>query len=179
MADTKEIINCPACGKEMKKVFIEGANINIDICTDGCGGMLFDNRELEKFDEKSENADKILDEVKGKNFEKTDDNARIICPVCNIPMVKMGASGNVQIDVCNVCGAKFLDNGELLKIRNDYLPKETPEIDAAMEILEKETSQEIYGKVSSFFRDNFERSKSSDSMVHFVSRYLSYKKSGL
>ena len=39
-------------------------------------------------------------------------------------MVKMGAAdGTVQIDVCNTCGGKFLDNGELQKIRkykNDH-----------------------------------------------------------
>ena len=39
-------------------------------------------------------------------------------PVCGSSMVKMGAAeGTVQIDVCQTCGGKFLDDGELQKIR--------------------------------------------------------------
>ena len=42
------------------------------------------------------------------------------CPCCYyMPMTKMGAAGGkIQIDVCNNCGGKFLDYGELEKIRN-------------------------------------------------------------
>ena len=45
-ADTLEKIICPGCGKEMKKIFLNGQNVYIDICLDGCGGILFDNREF-------------------------------------------------------------------------------------------------------------------------------------
>ena len=118
MTDTSFDIECPACGKTMKKVYLPDSNINIDICVDGCGGIYFDNRELEKFDEEHENADIILEELKGKSFLKTDESAVRTCPRCKIPMVKMGSGkGDVEIDVCNVCGAKFLDNSELQKIR--------------------------------------------------------------
>ena len=109
---------CPACGKTMKKIFVPESGINIDICLDGCGGILFDNRELNKFDEPHENADEILKMLEGREFKKTDETEIRTCPLCHVPMVKMGSGkGGVQIDVCNTCGAKFLDNGELLKIR--------------------------------------------------------------
>ena len=49
--DTLETIKCPACGKEMEKVFIKSEGINIDICTEGCGGIFFDNREFDTFNE--------------------------------------------------------------------------------------------------------------------------------
>lgn len=52
MADTLKALKCPACGKDMEKVFIPNLGINLDICTDGCGGIYFDNREFERFDEK-------------------------------------------------------------------------------------------------------------------------------
>ena len=118
MSDNKQTINCPACSKEMVKVFDKEKGINIDICLNGCGGIFFDNREFEKFDEAHENVDEILNVIKGKDFAKVDDTEVRVCPICNIPMVKMGAgAGNVEIDVCNTCGAKFLDNGELEKIR--------------------------------------------------------------
>lgn len=72
MADNKEIIKCPACGEDMVKVLIPDLNIYVDICLNGCGGMLFDNRELEKFDEPHENIDDILTAIKEKSFKEVD-----------------------------------------------------------------------------------------------------------
>ena len=118
MADTTGIIECPACGKKMKKIYIPESGINIDICLDGCGGIYFDNREFEKFDESYENADAILSQIEGKTFAAVNGDEVRICPVCGIAMSKMGAAGGeVEIDVCHNCGSKFLDNGELQKIR--------------------------------------------------------------
>lgn len=118
MADTKEILTCPACGEEMTKIYIEGRSINIDICLDGCGGILFDNRELEKFDEAHENAQELLELIANKTFLPVNESAQRECSVCGTPMMKMGAgSGQVQLDCCAFCGAKFLDNNELQKIR--------------------------------------------------------------
>lgn len=118
MADNKINLECPACGKQMTKLYMAEAGVNIDICLDGCGGIYFDNRELEKFDESHEKIDEILKEIEGRHFEATEDDEVRICSVCGVPMAKMGAAnGEVQIDVCNNCGGKFLDNGELQKIR--------------------------------------------------------------
>ena len=117
MADNKEIIKCPACGEDMVKVLIPDLNIYVDICLNGCGGMLFDNRELEKIDEPHENIDDILTAIKEKSFKEVDIKKTRICPLCDIPMVKLGEQTDVEIDVCNMCGAKFLDNGELQKLR--------------------------------------------------------------
>lgn len=118
MADNKINLECPACGKQMTKLYMAEAGVNIDICLDGCGGIYFDNRELEKFDESHEKIDEILTAIEGKHFEPAEDKEVRICPVCGVPMAKMGAAnGDVQIDVCHNCGGKFLDNGELLKIR--------------------------------------------------------------
>lgn len=131
MADTKEYLTCPACGKNMTKIYIAEQQINVDICLDGCGGILFDNRELEKCDEINENAKEILETIKSKDFYETDETAQRICTICNTPMLKMGAgTGSVQIDCCSVCGAKFLDNGELQRIRHgikDTIPQEVLE----------------------------------------------------
>lgn len=122
MVDTIRTITCPACGKELKKCFIEETNITIDICLEGCGGMFFDNRELEKFDEPHENANKIFETIGNKIFEQVDETKIRKCPACNTPMVKLGAAnGSIEIDLCNVCGGKFLDNGELKRIRETKL----------------------------------------------------------
>jgi len=122
MADTEKELLCPACGEKMKKIYIENQNINVDICVDGCGGIFFDNRELEKVDEPHENAYEILQEIENKTYVKRAADQQRICPVCGTKMMKMGAAnGDVEIDVCAVCGGKFLDAGELQSIRN--IPK--------------------------------------------------------
>lgn len=146
MADNKEFIKCPACNNEMKKIFIPEEGINIDICTEGCGGILFDNRELDKFDEKHENIDEILKAVDGKDFIKVDESQTRVCPVCKVPMVKTGAGvKGVEIDVCYTCGAKFLDNGELQKIRGSEEEK-GDRINALMDTLYQENLKDVLGK---------------------------------
>lgn len=122
MADTLEKINCPACGKLMEKVFIPSEGINIDICTDGCGGIFFDNREFDAFNEQHEDISVILEKLKNKEFSKTDEDAQRFCPCCGVKMVKnkAGIKSSVIIDECYGCGGKFLDNHELLKIRDEY-----------------------------------------------------------
>ena len=59
MTDTLDFVKCPACGNEMVKIFAN-ETANVDICLDGCGGIFFDNHELEKFDEPKENIDDVI-----------------------------------------------------------------------------------------------------------------------
>ena len=42
--------------------------INIDICTNGCGGIFFDNREFKIFDEKTESIDEIKKALEEKGM---------------------------------------------------------------------------------------------------------------
>lgn len=157
MADNKITLDCPACGKEMKKIYMEEAGVNIDICIDGCGGIFFDNRELEKFDEKHENIDEILNAIEGKHFQPVEDKEVRFCPVCEAPMTKMGAAnGEVQIDVCHQCNGKFLDNGELQKIR-EYESKSNEKNDALLNMMYEENLREVSGKFKLGFKGNEKR----------------------
>jgi len=70
MADTLKTITCLVCNNEMEKLYIKGTNFNIDICLNGCGGMFFDNRELEKFNKLEENKDKILQVIFEENLKE-------------------------------------------------------------------------------------------------------------
>ena len=175
MADTKEIINCPACGKEMEKIYIKGADVNIDICTEGCGGILFDNRELEKFDEKHENADEILNKVAGKEFAEVDKKKYRVCPVCGSVMTKMGAAhGGVQIDLCSICGAKFLDHGELEKIRevSDKEYKESSQNRIIGDNIEQQADREAIGSLGIFIRDHIKITNGRQNVENFIKRFL-------
>lgn len=122
MSDNFNTIKCPACQKEMVKVFVPTAGVNVDVCVDGCGGIYFDNREFKEFDEPHENIDEIVNAVEGKEFNTVDENLPRTCPVCGAKMVKNFASvkKEVQVDECYACGGKFLDHGELTKIRAQY-----------------------------------------------------------
>lgn len=122
MADTTKTLKCPACGKDMEKVFIPTEGINLDICTIGCGGIFFDNREFKEFDEKNEDISAILEKINNKEFAKVDTTAERHCPNCGAKMVKNSSSINNEIEVedCYCCGGKFLDREELVKIRAEY-----------------------------------------------------------
>ena len=144
MADTLEEINCPACGKKMEKVFIPSEGINVDICLDGCGGIFFDNREFETFDEENEDISAILEKIKDKDFEPVDENATRMCPCCGIAMVKntSGLGSNVVVDDCYGCGGKFLDNSELQKIRSEYT-NDQHRTDEAMQYLYHKVGRQL------------------------------------
>jgi hypothetical protein len=122
MADTLKILKCPACGKEMEKVYIPSQGINLDVCTNGCGGIYFDNREFKYFDEQNEDISIILEKLKDKTFTKVSDKDTRFCPNCGAKMIKNHSSikQTIEVDDCYTCGGKFLDNGELVKIRQEY-----------------------------------------------------------
>lgn len=147
MTDTQIQLNCPACGEKMTKIYVPEQQVNIDICLDGCGGILFDNRELEKFDDENENIDEILQVIKNKTFNNVDNSATRVCPICNTQMAKMGAAqGEIEIDVCYICGAKFLDNNELQVIRNSDKTEYDKHIDYLIQQLYEQNLQSILGK---------------------------------
>ena len=122
MSDNFKIIKCPACQNEMVKVFIPSEGINLDICLNGCGGIYFDNQEYKHFDEQDENIDEIIEAIKDKVFIEVDENLPRTCPACGARMVKNFSSikKEIQIEECYSCGGKFLDNNELLKIREEF-----------------------------------------------------------
>ena len=119
MADSHETLICPACGHDMRKVFITSRGINLDICTEGCGGIFFDNREFKMFDNPEEDIEDIINAAENNDFNSVDDTQERFCPACGVKMVKNFANRqqDVQIDECYSCGGKFLDHGELTKLR--------------------------------------------------------------
>ncbi len=122
MSDTIEILTCPACGAEMKKIFIPSKGINVDICTDNCGGIFFDNKEFQQCSSSQEEIPEIKELLEDKNFMPVDESKTRICPTCKTPMAKTKTFG-IQIDTCYNCGGIFLDNQEFEKIRAQIKPK--------------------------------------------------------
>ncbi len=137
MADNVDInIYCPACGKEMKKIFLPEQGIYLDVCVNGCGGIYFDNREFKKTDEKNEDITPLVEALKDKTFKSVNEWDTRVCPVCGTNMVKNYASAKheVQVDECYSCGGIFLDYGELDKIRAQYDTEEERAADVINEL---------------------------------------------
>ena len=130
MTDNMKQIKCPACGKDMNKIFLPEQGINLDVCLN-CGGIYFDNREFEKFDEKNEDITPLIELFENKTFIDVKSSDTRICPVCGMKMVKNYESikHEVEIDECYSCGGKFLDKGELEKIRAQYDTEEARALD--------------------------------------------------
>ncbi len=115
-------MNCPACGDTMTEKTI--ADLTVDVCEGGCGGIWFDNRELQKVDEAHEAAGEPLLDVAHDPQRSVDRSKRYMCPRCvDVVMMRHHASvkGEVTVDECPKCGGHFLDQGELRAIRAQYL----------------------------------------------------------
>ena len=144
MADTKEIINCPACGKPMEKVYIPSEGINVDICTEGCGGIFFDNREFDKFNEQNEDISTIIKKLQNKTYTQVESDKQRLCPICGIKMVQNTTkiNGSIVVDDCYGCGGKFLDYEELEKIRAEFAT-DNDRSRATMAYLNKKVGKEL------------------------------------
>ena len=121
-------MECPACGRALQQMTV--GNLALDVCQGGCGGIWFDNFELEKVDEKHEAAGEPLLGVERDEAIAVDLSQRRHCPKCeNIVMLRhyFGVAEDVEIDECAGCGGIWLDHGELARIRGHYASPEERE----------------------------------------------------
>lgn len=145
---------CPTCGKKLVSVAIE--DIELDVCSNGCGGIWFDRFELQKLDEQHEFSDANLEEVLSvESPAKFDGSMKRQCPKCeNIVMMRhfFSVKREVEVDHCPKCAGYWLDEGELFKIRKQFT-SETERKQAATEyfsslfddelaLIKKETEEE-------------------------------------
>ena len=124
MTDTLETVTCPACGKIMQKYFIQ-CGCAIDICVDGCGGIFFNNQEIQELNNSQSDLEEIKKLLQDKIHTTVDENQTRVCPACGTKMAKTRALG-VQIDTCYNCNGIFLDNGELEQVRSHF--KKRPKV---------------------------------------------------
>ena len=119
-------MKCPVCDIPMEEVVVE--NITVDVCKQGCGGLWFDQFELEKVDEPHESAGESLLLIDGK--VKADPSKRHKCPKCkDVVMMRhfFSVKRDVEVDECPQCAGIWLDYGELGRIRDQYNSEEERE----------------------------------------------------
>ncbi len=148
MSDTYKTIKCPACGATMTKIFMPSQGVSIDICNNGCGGIFFDNRELDMFKNCPESNTKEIHELlENKTFKKVDEGLTRICPNCSTNMVKNNIpNSTIQIDTCYGCGGIFLDYGELDIVRTSLQKQHNSKT-------QRQTPKTSEINLSDFYRD--------------------------
>jgi Zn-finger nucleic acid-binding protein len=119
------------------------ADVTVDVCQNGCGGIWFDNFELKKFDEPNESAGAELLDIERNPNVQVDHNRRFNCPKCEgIVMMRhfFSVKHKVQIDECPSCAGIWLDAGELRQIRELFDSEE------ARQQAADEYFQQVFGK---------------------------------
>jgi len=100
------------------------ADLTVDVCDGGCGGIWFDRFELKKVDEQAEAAGDELLDVRRDPGVLVDPAEGYRCPSCTDGVVLMRHFWSVRhavtIDECPACAGFFLDAGELGSIRREF-----------------------------------------------------------
>lgn len=121
MTTFPEHLKCPACGHKLIEMTVD--DLAVDVCEGGCGGIWFDNGEIEYVDDADEAAGTILTKVRERWAAAVDRNRKRACPHCKgILMLRRQYAPRqpVAIDECPGCGGIWLDAGELQAIRDAF-----------------------------------------------------------
>ena len=149
-------MKCPACSAELQLVVESG--IEVDVCSEGCGGLWFDQHEFKKFDEPHESADQLLTRLNPK--VEVDADSRRDCPKCNdIVMMRIFRSPKriVEIDECPNCGSVWLDYGELETIR-ELFPSEQ-HLTRGQDARKAALAEQVDEDVEEYFRKRHEETE--------------------
>ena len=112
-------MKCPSCSSELTPVTIE--NIALDYCKGGCGGIWFDDHELEKFDRLNEDVSFSVLKGEGGQNVVVDYNKPRNCPKCTNRLLDRhyyDKQQAIEIDECVGCNGIWLDPGELNHLRH-------------------------------------------------------------
>ena len=115
-------MKCPRTGSPLKSIKV--GKIAVDV-SEECGGVFFDNSELEQFDEQHEIRGEVLVEHLSpfENVILAADH-RLHCPKCaNVVMMRRlyNSTKYLEIDECPNCRGIWLDGGELRTLRDSFV----------------------------------------------------------
>lgn len=119
-------MNCPVCNNSLKSISTAVPSsdrpITIDACVKGCGGLWFDNGELQYFDELAEACPKQLLRPIPHATVAVDMNKKRACPRCpagSLEKLYADPALSLQVDSCPTCQGMWLDLGELKHLREE------------------------------------------------------------
>ncbi|MFO1501684.1 MAG: zf-TFIIB domain-containing protein [Verrucomicrobiota bacterium] len=114
-------MNCPVCASLLSPV--RAGSVTVDVCLGGCGGIWFDNFELQKLDDPRELEGELLIDMSAESDPSGRQPQRRSCPRCadkknrlRAPFYSQGAASSRWSPRC---GGFWLDAGELALIREE------------------------------------------------------------
>lgn len=114
-------MKCPACSGSLSER--AAGKITVDVCDQGCGGLWFDNFELNKVDEAHESQGESLLDIGPHKPVSGNASAKRSCPKCDGVALQrhfFSVRKEVEIDRCPGCNGVWLDAGELAAIRAQF-----------------------------------------------------------
>jgi Zn-finger nucleic acid-binding protein len=158
-------MNCPACGRGLSELAVETVVLNV--CQGGCGGIWFDQHELNKTVRHGEPIAEPL-RIERDAVLKVDTSVRRACPKC-APIVMQrrfySVKGLVDIDECPKCAGIWLDAGEMEAIQRLYASED-----------EKRRSEKKWVEIAAPRTD---RRTAPESVLPYLSRKIHYNPIGV
>ncbi|MEZ0390647.1 MAG: zf-TFIIB domain-containing protein [Pseudobdellovibrionaceae bacterium] len=160
-------MKCPACQSQTQQQTV--ANVPLDVCAEGCGGLWFDQFEFKKFNEAHEPHPEDILKLNLPNPPLKRKFDVLTCPRCQDSGIKMmkrfsSPKRSVQVDECPKCAGIWLDLGELSRIRNEY------QNDQEREAAAQKMIQELFGQQ---MKVEAEKSRSQMKELPAFMKYLS------
>jgi len=118
-------MKCPVCENSLTQ--LTAGEIVVDVCKGGCGGMWFDNFELQKFSEPRQAEGEMFLQLERDTTIIVNHEARRNCPKCQeLIMLRSLYSpvDQVEVDQCPGCAGMWLDAGELQSIQSKFSSEE-------------------------------------------------------
>jgi len=145
------------------------ADLVVDVCQGGCGGIWFDRFELNKVDEPHESLGESLLDVERDENVVVDHEKKRNCPRCGDVVLKryfFSVKREIEVDECPKCAGFWLDQGELGAIRGQFESEE-----ARKEAAEQYFS-EIFGdelaEMSQESQEKLEKARKIARMFRFI-----------
>lgn len=162
-------MNCPACDRTLTE--LRAGPILVDACSGGCGGVWFDNFELQKVDEQHEPAGNALNILASADVN-IDLAAKRPCPRCDgQPMRRhfFSSKKQIQVDCCPACGGYWLDSGELAAIRAEF-PTEADRRVATKQFVSEIAKWEMAGAARDPEQLRGERARGAAGLLRLIAR---------
>ncbi len=110
-------MKCPACKSVLREKGASG--MTVDICYGGCGGIWFDQRELERVDGRAAANLHTVWRDPNKDIKLAEPRLCPRCPNQVLDRCWFSDEKRVEIDQCPTCGGIWLDEGEFSRIHQE------------------------------------------------------------
>jgi len=146
-------LRCPRTGSAMRPICVDGITVDV---SEGCGGLWFDNYEIQKFDDACEPHGAALLAIIATMEKPVDTRPRLQSPIDDsVTMMRrhFSPAQKIVIDECPASGGVWLDPGELQIIRelfenaDDRQAAEAVFVDDLKSAFANEVQDETQGEV--------------------------------